>query len=45
MLRCVDLETFAAQMVNLEPTETEVVVAVLENFIDRATVRSEEGED
>ena len=45
MLRCVDLETFAAQMVNLEPTETEVVVAVLENFIDRATAKSEEGEE
>ena len=45
MLRCVDLETFAAQMVNLEPSETEIIVAVLENFIDRATAKSKEGEE
>jgi hypothetical protein len=45
MLRCVDLETFAAQMVNLEPSETEIIVAVMENFIDGATSKSKEGEE
>jgi len=36
MIRCTDIESFAAQLDNLEPTETEVVISVLENFIEKA---------
>jgi hypothetical protein len=36
MVRCVEIESFTTQMENLEPTETEVVISVIENFIDKA---------
>ena len=36
MVRCVDIESFVSQMENLEPTETEVVISVIENFISKA---------
>lgn len=37
MIRCVDIDSFVAQMENLEPTETQVVVSVVENFIGKAS--------
>jgi hypothetical protein len=36
MVRCVEIESFVSQMENLEPTETEVVISVIENFISKA---------
>jgi len=36
MVRCVDIENFVSHMENLEPTETEVVISVIENFISKA---------
>jgi hypothetical protein len=36
MVRCVEIEKFTTLMENLEPTETEVVISVIENFIDKA---------
>jgi hypothetical protein len=36
MVRCVDIESFAAQMTSLQPTETEVIISVIENFIETA---------
>jgi len=37
MIRCVDIESFVAQMENLEPSESEVVISVIENFIEKAS--------
>ena len=36
MVRCMDLENLDAQLTNLEPNETEVVISVLENVLDKA---------
>jgi hypothetical protein len=36
MVRCVDIESFKAQVGNLEPAETEIVISVVENFIEKA---------
>jgi len=36
MIRCVDFETFSAQLGNLDSTETEVTISVLENFLAKA---------
>jgi hypothetical protein len=36
MIRCVELEAFTAQLTNLDPSETEVIVSVLENFLVKA---------
>lgn len=36
MIRCVDIETFSAQLSNLDPTETEVIISVIENFLAKA---------
>jgi len=36
MVRCVEIDNFATQMENLEPTETEVVISVIENFVAKA---------
>ena len=41
MIRCVDIESFVAQMENLEPSESEVVISVIENFIERASDKKE----
>ena len=38
MIRCTDIESFSAQLENLEPTETEVVISVLENFVEKSVV-------
>jgi hypothetical protein len=46
MIRCVDIETFSAQLSNLDPTETEVIISVIENFLAKAagTKKGEERE-
>jgi hypothetical protein len=36
MIRCVDIETFSAQLSNLDPTEKEVIISVIENFLAKA---------
>jgi len=36
MIKCLDLESLDAQLSNLEPNETEVVISVIENFLDKA---------
>jgi hypothetical protein len=36
MVKCVDMESFDAHMTGIEPSVTEVVISVLENFLDRA---------
>jgi len=36
MARCTDIKSFDAIMTNLEPNDTEVVISVLENFLDKA---------
>jgi hypothetical protein len=44
MVRCVDLESLDAHLTNLEPNETEVVISVLENILDKAA-RGGSGEE
>jgi hypothetical protein len=41
MVRCVDIESFVAQIASLEPTETEVISSVLENFLEKAATSTE----
>jgi hypothetical protein len=36
MIRCTDIESFDANMAGLEVTDKEVVVSVIENFVDKA---------
>ena len=36
VIRCVELTTFSAQLSNLDPSETEVMISVLENFLVKA---------
>ncbi len=38
MVRCVDIKSFEAQMAALQPTETEVIISVIENFIETAVI-------
>ena len=42
MMNCVDLKSFVAQMDNIDPIQTEVVISVIENFVDRAGNAKEE---
>jgi hypothetical protein len=42
MLKCVDLKSFVAQMDNIDPIQTEIVISVIENFVDRAGSGKEE---
>ena len=44
MVRCVEMESFEAQISNLEPTETEIVISVIENFVERAAGSGEPDE-
>jgi len=44
MSRCTNYETFEAQMENLEPTETKVVISVLENLLDKAVTSTDKME-
>jgi hypothetical protein len=41
MVRCVDIKSFEAQMAALQPTETEVIISVIENFIETAVTSAE----
>ena len=36
MIRCVDFESFSAQLVGLDSCETEVIISVLENFLEKS---------
>lgn len=42
MIKCLDLEGLDAQLCNLESNESEVVISVLENIIDKAAREGEE---
>jgi hypothetical protein len=46
MIRCVDFESFSAQLSGLDSSETEVIISVLENFLVKAvgTTKGEERE-
>jgi hypothetical protein len=44
MIRCVDFESFSAQLVGLDSCETEVIISVLENFLVKA-VGAAKGEE
>ena len=44
MIRCVDFESLSAQLTNLEPSETEVTISVLENLLIKAAANLE-GQD
>jgi hypothetical protein len=44
MVRCVDIESFKAQVGNLEPAETEIVISVIENFIEKAVTSPDQVE-
>ncbi len=43
-MRCCNIETFDSHMTNLEATQTEIVVSVLENFLEKAA-ESEDPEE
>jgi hypothetical protein len=45
MVRCTDMVTFKAIVNNLEANETEVVISVIENFIERAVGQSKSDEE
>jgi hypothetical protein len=45
MVRCTDLVTFRAIVNNLEANESEVVISVLENFVERAVGQSKSDEE
>ena len=36
MIRCVDFDSFSAQLAGLDSSETEVTISVLENFLVKA---------
>jgi hypothetical protein len=42
MVRCVDIDSFKAQIGNLEPQETEIVISVIENFIEKAVTTTDQ---
>ena len=44
MVKCVDIESFDAHMTSLLPTKTEVVISVLENFLDKAVKTTDKKE-
>jgi hypothetical protein len=44
MVKCVEMESFDAHMTSLEPSVTEVVISVLENFLDRAVKSTDKRE-
>jgi hypothetical protein len=44
MVRCVDIESFKAQVGNLERAETEIVISVIENFIEKAVTSTDQEE-
>jgi hypothetical protein len=44
MIRCVDFDSLSAQLTNLEPSETEVTISVLENLLIKAAANLE-GQD
>jgi hypothetical protein len=46
VIRCVELSTFSAHLANLDISETEVIISVLENFLVKAagTTKGEERE-
>jgi hypothetical protein len=44
MVRCVDIESFDAHLSSLQPTKTEVVISVLENFLDKAVKTMDKAE-
>jgi hypothetical protein len=46
VIRCVELSTFSAHLANLDISETEVIISVLENFLVKAagTMKGEERE-
>ena len=41
MVKCVDIKSFEAQMAGLQPTETEIIISVIENFIETAVTSAE----
>jgi len=44
VIRCTDIDNFDANMASLEDTDKEVIVSVIENFVDKAGRAAESGE-